>query len=78
MLAICCVSWTPSCLLCRIGLVEAWSGRPQDRAVLELIADTGKMISCELVEVNPALDQRNLTACVARDLLQSAFGASIL
>ena len=40
MLAICCVSWTPSCLLCRIGLVEAWSGRPQDRAVLELIADT--------------------------------------
>jgi len=40
MLASCCVSWTPSRLLCRIGLVEASSGRPQDRAVLELIADT--------------------------------------
>ncbi len=50
----------------------------ESHLIMELIADTGRMISCELVEVNPALDQRNLTACVARDLLQSAFGASIL
>jgi len=36
------------------------------------------MMSCELVEVNPALDQRNTTAWLASELLMSAFGASIL
>jgi arginase len=46
--------------------------------IMELVADTRMMLSCELVEVNPALDQRNMTACIARDLLLSAFGASIL
>src|SRR5207302_9379214 len=46
--------------------------------IMELVADSHAMSSCELVEVNPALDQRNTTACLARDLLSSAFGASIL
>jgi len=46
--------------------------------IMELVADTGKMISCELVEVNPALDQKNVTAWLASELLCSAFGASIL
>jgi arginase len=46
--------------------------------IMELVADTGRMISCELVEVNPALDQRNTTAWLASELLLSAFGASIL
>ena len=46
--------------------------------IMELVADTGALLSCEMVEVNPTLDVRNSTAVVARDLLQSAFGASIL
>ena len=46
--------------------------------IMELVADTGAMTSCELVEVNPALDHRNTTAALASELLLSAFGASIL
>jgi arginase len=46
--------------------------------IMELVADQKQMISCELVEVNPALDHRNTTANLARELLLSAFGASIL
>jgi len=46
--------------------------------IMELIADSKGLISCELVEVNPTLDQRNATAWIASELLCSAFGASIL
>ncbi|MBI3829884.1 MAG: arginase [Planctomycetes bacterium] len=46
--------------------------------IMELVADTGRMVSCELVEVNPVLDRANATAKLAVDLLESAFGASIL
>ncbi len=46
--------------------------------VMELVADSRKLRSCELVEVNPALDVRNATAHLASELLMSAFGASIL
>lgn len=46
--------------------------------IMELVADTHAMTSCEMVEVNPALDHRNTTAWLASELLLSAFGASIL
>lgn len=46
--------------------------------IMELVADTQRMISCEVVEVNPTLDQRNTTAQLASELILSAFGASIL
>ncbi|MCZ7648750.1 MAG: arginase [Planctomycetota bacterium] len=46
--------------------------------LMELVADTGKLASCELVEVNPVLDERNATAALAVDLLYSAFGGTIL
>lgn len=46
--------------------------------IMELVADSRKMRSCELVEVNPTLDVRNTTAWLASELLTSAFGASIL
>ena len=46
--------------------------------IMELVADSKKMVSCELVEVNPTLDVRNATAWIAAELLTSAFGASIL
>jgi arginase len=45
---------------------------------MEMLADTGKVISAELVEVNPILDQRNGTAALAVELLSSLLGKKIL
>ncbi len=44
---------------------------------LELIADSGKMTSLEIVEVNPTLDHENRTAIMAAELILSAFGKRI-
>ncbi|MGE3854146.1 MAG: arginase [Planctomycetota bacterium] len=45
---------------------------------LEMVAETGKLTSFELVEVNPTLDHGNHTAGVAVDLIASALGKRIL
>ena len=45
---------------------------------MEMIADTGRMASLDVVELNPALDVRNATADVAVDLIESLFGKSTL
>jgi len=45
---------------------------------MEMIADTGRMASIDIVELNPALDLRNRTAEVAVDLVASLFGKSTL
>ncbi|VGO11101.1 Arginase [plant metagenome] len=45
---------------------------------MEMIADTGRMASLDIVEVNPALDLRNQTAELVVDLVQSLFGKSTL
>jgi arginase len=45
---------------------------------MEMIADTGRMRSLDLTELNPALDVRNRTAAVALDLIESLFGKSTL
>jgi arginase len=45
---------------------------------MEMIADTGRLGSLDLVELNPALDVRNRTAEVAVDLIESLFGKSTL
>ncbi|HEY4011263.1 MAG TPA: arginase [Acidobacteriaceae bacterium] len=44
---------------------------------MEILADDGGMVSFELVEVNPILDERNRTADLAVQLLCSAFGKKI-
>jgi arginase len=46
--------------------------------IMEMIADSKKMTSLELVEVNPILDSRNQSAEFAVELVQSAFGKRIL
>lgn len=46
--------------------------------VMEMIADTGRMGSLDVVEVSPALDERNRTAELAVDLVESLFGKSTL
>jgi arginase len=45
---------------------------------MEMLADTGKVVSAEFVEVNPILDQRNGTAALAVELLCSLLGKKIL
>ena len=41
---------------------------------VEMIAASGKLISMDLVEVNPILDERNKTGILASELIQLAFG----
>ena len=45
---------------------------------MEILADDGGMLSFELVEVNPILDEHNRTAELAVQLLCSAFGKKIV
>ncbi|MEY4652838.1 MAG: hypothetical protein RI884_1419 [Pseudomonadota bacterium] len=45
---------------------------------MEMIADTGRLGSLDLMEVNPARDVRNRTAELAVDFVRSLFGASTL
>lgn len=45
---------------------------------MEMIADTGRLASLDVVELNPALDIRNKTADLAVDLIESLFGKSTL
>jgi arginase len=45
---------------------------------MEMIADTGRLGSLDLMELNPARDVRNQTAEVVVDLVESLFGKSTL
>jgi arginase len=45
---------------------------------MEIIADHGRLLSFELVEVNPVIDEHNRTADLAVQLACSAFGKKIL
>lgn len=46
--------------------------------VMEAVAESGRLVALDLVEVNPALDLRNTTAELAAELALSAFGKRIL
>jgi len=63
------------------GVGTTVSGGPTYREAqlcMEMIADTGKLASLDVVELNPAFDIRNRTAEVAVDLIGSLFGKSTL
>jgi arginase len=45
---------------------------------MEMVAETGKLISMEVAEVNPVLDRANATAALAVELISSALGLTIL
>jgi len=57
-----------------------WGGATYREAhlAMEIIADHGRMLSMEIVEVNPVIDERNQTADLAVELALSAFGKKIL
>lgn len=46
--------------------------------VMEHICDSGRLISMDVVEVNPLLDHKNETASLAVELIRSALGKKIL
>ena len=46
--------------------------------VMEMIADSGRMGSLDIVELNPLLDAKNASAELAVDLVESLFGKSTL
>jgi arginase len=46
--------------------------------VMEMVADSGLLMSLDLVEVNPVLDDRNMTALLGAELASSALGQKIL
>lgn len=50
----------------------------ETHAMMELFAESGRMVSMEIAEVNPILDVRNQTAEVAVEMVASAFGQRIL
>jgi arginase len=45
---------------------------------MEMLSDTGRVASVDIMELNPALDVRNKTAVLAVDLIESLFGKSTL
>ena len=45
--------------------------------VCEVVAETGKLIGMELVEVNPILDVQNQTAILAVEFIRSALGSRV-
>jgi len=45
---------------------------------MELICDSGRMLSMEVVEVNPVIDEVNRTADLAVEMIMSALGKRIL
>lgn len=45
---------------------------------MEMLADTGRLIGIDVVEVNPVLDEKNRTAEIACELILSALGKRIL
>jgi arginase len=57
-----------------------WGGATYREAhlAMEIIADDGRMLSFEIVEVNPVIDEHNQTADLAVELTLSAFGKKIL
>jgi len=46
--------------------------------VMEMVADSGLLRALDLVEVNPILDDRNITAILGAELASSALGQRIL
>ena len=58
--------------------VRGGPGYREAQLCMEMIADTGRLASLDVMELNPALDIRNRTAELAVDLIESLFGKSTL
>ena len=45
---------------------------------MEMMADSGRLLALDMVELNPILDAQNTTAIFAAELILSAIGKRIL
>ena len=59
-------------------LVRGGATYREAHLMMEMVADAGRMLSLEIVEVNPVLDVANRTASLAVELTLSALGKKIL
>lgn len=50
----------------------------EGQLIMEILADTGKLHSVDIMEINPILDVQNRTAQMAVNLISSLFGKKIL
>ena len=50
----------------------------ESNLALEMIADSESMVSFELVEINPVIDEHNTTALLGVELVLSGLGKKIL
>lgn len=50
----------------------------ESHLLMELVADSERLIGADIVEINPSLDERNATAELAAELVLSLFGRRIL
>ena len=57
--------------------VRGGLGFREAHLLMEMVADSGRLTSLDLVEVNPILDVQNTTATLAMDLALSALGQTI-
>ena len=69
--------------LCRQGQAGQAAGRGgatrrEAHLAMEIVADHGRLLSFEIVEVNPVIDEHNRTADLAVELACSVFGKKIL
>jgi arginase len=46
--------------------------------VMEMVADSERLMGLDLVEINPILDTQNQTATLGAELVLSAFGQGII
>jgi arginase len=58
--------------------VRGGLGYREAHLLMELVADSGRLVALDLVEVNPTLDIRNTTAELGCELALSALGKNIL
>jgi arginase len=58
--------------------VPGGPGYREAQLVMEMIADTGRLGSLDIMELNPAFDEHNRTGKLAVDLVESLFGKSTL
>jgi arginase len=50
----------------------------ESHTVMELVAETGKLLGLEMTEINPILDTANKTARTAVEFVESALGKRVL
>ncbi len=64
--------------LLRTHHIHVFTTYREAHLAMELIADSGRLIAMDVVEVNPILDRENATALLAVELVMSALGKKII